>query len=170
MCNRLFKYLSENSILYKKQFGFQTSPSTEHAILLLVNQLYQSFDESKFTLVIFIDLSKFLCVLIDENLTWKNHIEVVENKISKNNGVLYRASHLLDFKNLLKIYFYFTHIYINYANPLIANPTKWSNILKQFVGNLPTNCLSVFDHFMNLALKGLILLGLVILKLNSKKS
>ena len=39
--------------------------------------------------------------------------------------------------------------------PLSANPTKWSNTLKQFVRNLPTNCLSVFDHFMNLALKGL---------------
>ena len=49
MYNRLFKYLSENSILYEKQFGFQTSHNTEHAILLLVNQLYQSFDESKFT-------------------------------------------------------------------------------------------------------------------------
>ena len=40
-------------------------------------------------------------------------------------------------------------------NPLSANPTKWSNTLKQFVGNLPTNCLSVFDHFVKLALKGL---------------
>ena len=28
-------------------------------------------------------------------------------------------------------------------NPLGANPTKWSNTLKQFVGNLPMNCLSV---------------------------
>ena len=33
--------------------------------------------------------------------------------------------------------------------------TKWPNTLKQFVGNLPTNCLSVFGHFMGLALKGL---------------
>ena len=40
MYNHLFKYLSENSILYEKQFGFQTSHSTEHAILLLVNQIY----------------------------------------------------------------------------------------------------------------------------------
>ena len=40
-------------------------------------------------------------------------------------------------------------------NPLSANPTKWSNTLKQFVDNLPTNCLSVFDHFVGLALKGL---------------
>ena len=58
MYNHLFKYLSENSILYEKQFGFQISHSTEHAILLLFDQLYQSFDESKFTLGIFIDLSK----------------------------------------------------------------------------------------------------------------
>ena len=35
-------------------------------------------------------------------------------------------------------------------NPLSANPTKWSNILKQFVDNLPTNCLIVFDHFVGL--------------------
>ena len=42
-------------------------------------------------------------------------------------------------------------------NPLSANPTKWSNTLKQFAdsNNLPTNCLSVFDHFVGLALKGL---------------
>ena len=40
-------------------------------------------------------------------------------------------------------------------NPLSANSTKWSNTLKQFVGKLPTNCLSVFDHFVELALKGL---------------
>ena len=57
MYNRFFKYLLENSILYEKQFGFQTSHSTEHAILLLVNQLYQSFVESKFKLGIFFDLS-----------------------------------------------------------------------------------------------------------------
>ena len=40
-------------------------------------------------------------------------------------------------------------------NPLSANPTKWSNTLKQFVGKLPTICLSVFDHFVGLELKGL---------------
>ena len=36
-----------------------------------------------------------------------------------------------------------------------ANPTKCPNTLKQFAGKLPTNCLSVFGHFVNLALKGL---------------
>ena len=42
------------------------------------------------------------------------------------------------------------------VSPLSANPIKWSNTLKQFVGNLPTNCLSVFEHFVGLALKGLV--------------
>ena len=67
---------------------------------------------------------KFLGVITDENLTWKNHIEAIETKTSKN------ISHLLDFKNLLKIYFSFIHI--------------------------------------NISL--LILLGLVLLKLNSRES
>ena len=40
-------------------------------------------------------------------------------------------------------------------NPLSANPIKWSNTLKHFVDKLPTNCLSVLDHFVRLPLKGL---------------
>ena len=70
MYNRLFKYPSENSILYKKQFGFQTPHSTEHAVLLLANQLYQSLDESKFTLGIFIDLRKSFDT-VDHNILTK---------------------------------------------------------------------------------------------------
>ena len=81
---------------------------------------------------------KFLGVMINENLTQKNHIEVIENKISENivlnskNRVLYRASHLLDFKNL-KIYFSFIHIYISYANIAWASTfkTKLQGILKK---------------------------------------
>ena len=44
----------------------------------------------------------------------------------------------------------FWHVF----NPLSANPTKWPNILKQFVGKLPTNSLNVFDYFVKLVLKG----------------
>ena len=44
---------------------------------------------------------------------------------------------------------------MNKLNSLDANPTKWSNTLKQFVGNLRTNCLSVLDYFAILALKAL---------------
>ena len=47
-------------------------------------------------------------------------------------------------------------------NPLSAKITKWSNTLKLFVGNLPTICLSVFDHFVGLAFKGLNLFHFII--------
>ena len=45
--------------------------------------------------------------------------------------------------------------YFAYYNALCANFIKWSNTLKQFVRNLPTNCLRMFDHFVGLALKGI---------------
>ena len=40
-------------------------------------------------------------------------------------------------------------------NPLSANPTKWPNTLKTIRRLLSTNRLSVFDHFVGLALEGL---------------
>ena len=42
-----------------------------------------------------------------------------------------------------------------FVNPVTDNPTKWSNTLKQFVLYTQANCLSAFDHFVGLALKGL---------------
>ena len=47
---------------------------------------------------------------------------------------------------------------------LSAKFTKWSDTLKQFVSNLTTNCLSVFDHFVGLALKKLSFISYEIIK------
>ena len=41
----------------------------------------------------------------------------------------------------------------NTINSFRVNFTKWSDTPKQFVDNLPMNCLSVFDYFVGLALK-----------------
>ena len=49
------------------------------------------------------------------------------------------------------------HCSLLFLFPSRANPTKWSNTLIQFVGNLPTNCVSVCDHFVRLALTSLTL-------------
>ena len=58
MYNRLYQYLTENKILYHKQFGFQSGHSIEHAIVQLVDQILESFEHSKYGLGVFIDLSK----------------------------------------------------------------------------------------------------------------
>ena len=58
MSNCLYKYLTTDKLLYSKQFGFQTARSAEHAIVKLVDQIYKSFEKDRYTLGVFIDLSK----------------------------------------------------------------------------------------------------------------
>ena len=58
MYNRLQKHLSENNLLFERQFGFQSSKSTEHAILELSDEILNSFEKNNFTVGVFIDLSK----------------------------------------------------------------------------------------------------------------
>ena len=55
---RLYQYLTENKIFYLKQFGFQMGQSTEHAILQLADRILESFEYNKYTLGVFINLSK----------------------------------------------------------------------------------------------------------------
>ena len=45
----------------------------------------------------------------------------------------------------------------SYFNPLNANPTKWSNTLKQFVVCCRRIVFSMYDHFVRFVLKGLCL-------------
>ena len=44
-----------------------------------------------------------LGVLLDENLTWKDHINTTENKISKNIGLILRAKIVLNKDSLTKL-------------------------------------------------------------------
>ena len=76
---------------------------------------------------------KFLGVIIDENITWNKHIDLVESKISQNISILDRASHYLDKKSLKNIYFSFIHNYVNYCNIVWASTTgtKLDKILKK---------------------------------------
>ena len=58
MYDLLYKYLTDQKILHQQQFGFRKDHSTEDAIAQLVDQIYESFENDKYTVGIFIDLSK----------------------------------------------------------------------------------------------------------------
>ena len=44
---------------------------------------------------------------------------------------------------------------LDFLNPLSANPNKMFKHTQTIRPLLPTNCLSVFDHFVGMALEGL---------------
>ena len=61
-------------------------------------------------------VTKFLGVLIDDNLTWKTHISFVSNKIGKNIGIIRRIIHLVSRKILLNLYYTMIYPYFPYCN------------------------------------------------------
>ena len=58
MYNRLYSHLTDNNLLYNKQFGFQQKCSTDQAILHLIEELCDAFDKKQYTIGVFVDLSK----------------------------------------------------------------------------------------------------------------
>lgn len=58
--NDLCSYLTEQKIIYPRQFGFQTGHPTEHAITNLTDQIHESFEKDCYTFGIFFNLSKAL--------------------------------------------------------------------------------------------------------------
>ena len=67
---------------------------------------------------------KFLGIMLDEHLTWRNHITTTENKISKNLGLFYKAKRVLNMNALKSLYFSFSHSYLNYGNIVWASVTQ----------------------------------------------
>ena len=54
---------------------------------------------------------KFLGVLLDENLNWKEHIKYTENKIAKNLGLLYKARLFLERNALLALLLIYANLH-----------------------------------------------------------
>ena len=60
-----------------------------------------------------VNTMKRLGVLLDDNLSWKEHIKYLENKIAINIGLMYRVKPFLDKESLLTLYYYYIHSYLN---------------------------------------------------------
>jgi hypothetical protein len=64
---RLMHFIKANKVLYPGQYGFQNNLSTSNAIMELTEEITTAFDESKYTLGVFIDLKKAFDT-IDHNI------------------------------------------------------------------------------------------------------
>ena len=67
-------------------------------------------------------------VMLDEHITWNEHIKTIRKKLAKNIGLLYKARVLLDKESLKTNYFSYIHSYLNYAN--IARASTYFTKLK----------------------------------------
>jgi hypothetical protein len=65
--------------------------------------------------------TKFLGVILDSGLTWKQHLLHITKKISKSVGILSRARKFLNKKTLLQLYYSFLYPYLTYCNIIWGN-------------------------------------------------
>ena len=71
MYKRVYNYLNDNNLLFHKQFGFRKGHSTDHYLIKLIDCIYDSFNQNKYTLGILIDLSKAFDT-VDHNIPIDN--------------------------------------------------------------------------------------------------
>ena len=70
--------------------------------------------------------------MADGNLNWQSHIKLIENKILKNDEVLFKGSLHFNKKYLSVIFFSFIHSHINCGN------TTWASTLQAKLQNILT--------------------------------
>ena len=75
--------------------------------------------------------SKFLGVLIDKKLTWKEHISNLCNKLSKSIAIIHKVSNLLSSNALYTLYYSLFLPYLNYCLEVWGNTYK-SNLMPIF--------------------------------------
>ena len=123
-------FLSNKDI--NKLFNDMNFELQKMSIWFKVNKLSQNLTKTKWTLfhsqkkkrliandipILYIDnfeiimeiVTKFLGIYLDENLTWKCHIEYVCNKVSKSTGIMYKSRNILSKRLMQQLYFLFIH-------------------------------------------------------------
>ena len=76
--------------------------------------------------------TKFLGVTNDENLTWREHIKMVETNVSKSIAVLYKTMHVLDCHALHTLYQSLVEPHLSYCCEIWGN-TFQSRLMKLFM-------------------------------------
>ena len=74
--------------------------------------------------------TKMLGVIIDDRLSWSEHINAVNGKISKINGILFKLSKYLNSNTLKIIYNSLSYPHLQYGNAV------WGNAANKYLNRL----------------------------------
>src|SRR5260221_10817254 len=122
--------------LLKTAYMVFTKQKVRHMNLLLQSSIISQVSETK-----------FLGVIINEELSWSPHLIQVCNKISKNVGVIAKARHLLPQDDVCLLYHSLVEPYLNYCCMVWASDEK-SRILDKILKIPKKYCrLITFSHF-----------------------
>ena len=137
--DQMYEYFNKFDLLAEQQYGFRKQHSTEYAAVKLIDHVSREMEAGIIPANVYIDLSKafdtltfdillyklkyygvtdtanFLGIMLDENLSWKSHIEMVSNKISKVTCILYRLKNVFPESVLFVLYNSLIVSYINYG-------------------------------------------------------
>ena len=78
-----------------------------------------------------VSCTKFLVVLIDENLNWKNHIQSLCLKLSKTCGLLYKIRYNLTIDALKNLYYSLCYPYLIYCMSIWG--CTWPSVTKEII-------------------------------------
>ena len=73
MYTGLYKLLEKYSSLYKKQFGFRNSNSTNHALINITEKIKNSLDNNEYSCGVFLDFQKAFDTVNQKILLKKLH-------------------------------------------------------------------------------------------------
>ena len=103
MYNRLYEYFTNNNLLHENQFGFQINNSNEHVVLQFNRNIAQNFDNGKFTLGVFIYLSKAFDTVDHQILLKKlKHYGAYEKTLTWLQSYLFQRKQYIENNNDIK--------------------------------------------------------------------
>ena len=120
-----------------------------------------------------VNCCKYLGIIIDNNLTWLEHIDNVYNKILKFTSIFYKIRHILPYKVLVTIYYAFVHSHLLYGIEIYGNTHRsylnklmvLNNKLLRILQNAPRNTpvVDLYKNFNTLTIPDLHIFQILIL-------
>jgi hypothetical protein len=120
MCNRLSLNVKKT-----KYILFHKSNKNEDIPLKLPSLKINNTNIKRETFI------NFLGVVIDENLSWKLHINTLEKKLSRNICLMYKAKPFLNIMALKSLYFSLIHSHLSYGN-MAWGSTNYTKLKKLY--------------------------------------
>ena len=101
-CNRLSLNVSKTHFILFRSQGMR-KPVVNESLVIKNESIKQDHQ------------TKFLGVVMDEKLTWCEHVQYIKCKIAKGIGIISKARRLLNYETLCTLYHCFVYPYLNYC-------------------------------------------------------